>query len=120
MCVSLYRHWKTWNGFRGSLDVFVDAFLNDVAGYHTPAPKNVLGYWELSRARADSDGGSVLFIFYEEMKRDVASVIRRASAFLDRPVAEGDIPGLVDHLSFQKMQENSAVNAQEMMEVLTS
>ena len=60
---------------------------------------------------------NVCFITYEEMKNDLASVIRKVSAFLTRPVAEENIPSLVDHLSFDKMKKNKSVNKQEFVDV---
>ena len=51
------------------------------------------------------------------MKNDLASVIRKVSTFLSRPVAEENIPSLVDHLSFDKMKKNKSVNKQEFVEV---
>ena len=60
---------------------------------------------------------NVCFITYEEMKNDLASVIRKVSTFLTRPVAEEKIPSLVDHLSFDKMKQNKSVNKQEFVEV---
>ncbi len=53
------------------MDVFVDAFLNDVAGYYTPFLRHARDYWELQKT-ADN----ILFIFYEDMKRDLPKVIR--------------------------------------------
>ena len=60
---------------------------------------------------------NVCFITYEEMKSDLAAVVRKVSSFLGRPVPEQNIPALVDHLSFDKMKKNAAVNKQEFVEV---
>ncbi len=71
VCVSYYNHWRILEGFHGTMDVFVDAFLNDVAGYYTPFLRHARDYWELQKT-ADN----ILFIFYEDMKRDLPKVIR--------------------------------------------
>ena len=60
---------------------------------------------------------NVCFITYEEMKSDLAAVIRKVSKFLGYPVSEQSIPALLDHLSFDKMKKNAAVNKQEIVEV---
>ncbi len=112
MCVSYHSHWKIFEHFTGSFDVFLDAFLNDVAGYYTPFFKNVISFWELQKT-ADN----VMFIFYEDMKRDLPSVIRKVSKFLGKPVAEKDMDALCTHLSFDKMKNNAAVNKQEWVDV---
>ena len=72
---------------------------------------NFLEYWNMRNLE------NVCFITYEEMKNDLASVIRKVSTFLTRPVAEEKIPSLVDHLSFDKMKQNKSVNKQEFVEV---
>lgn len=51
------------------------------------------------------------------MKRDLPSVIRKVSGFLGKPVAEKDIPELTEHLSFDKMKKNDAVNKHEAVAV---
>ncbi len=111
VCVSYFNHWKILEGFHGSLDTFVDAFLGDVCGYYTPFLKHVREYWQLSK-RSDN----VLFIFYEDMKRDLKSVAKRVGDFLERPLDEGDVSSLVQHLSFENMRNNSAVNKQELVQ----
>ena len=72
---------------------------------------NFSEYWNMRHLE------NVCFITYEEMKNDLASVIRKVSTFLTRPVAEEKIPSLVDHLSFDKMKQNKSVNKQEFVEV---
>jgi hypothetical protein len=100
-------------GYYGSLQTFVDAFLNDVAGYYTPFIPHVLSYWN-----ARSRYSNLLFLTYEEMQKDLASVVRRAARFLGVPVPKGEaMAKLLDHLSFDKMKANDAVNKSDMIEV---
>ena len=61
---------------------------------------------------------NVCFITYEEMKKDLAAVIRKVSSFLGYSVSEQNIPSLVDHLSFDKMKNNVSVNKQDFVEVI--
>ena len=110
-CVSLKSHWKVLEGYKGSLDLMVDVFTGDIAGYYTPFFGHILGYWE----KRNED--NICFITYEEMKRDLPAVIRKVSAFLGKPVKEEDIPALADHLSFDKMKNNDAVNKSDVVEV---
>ena len=62
---------------------------------------------------------NVCFITYEEMKCDLAAVVRKVSSFLGHPVPEEKMATFVDHLSFDKMKKNAAVNKQDFVEVTT-
>jgi len=109
-CVSYHNHWKILEGYHGGFEAFAESFINDIAGYYSPFIHHVLEYWNMRHLE------NVCFITYEEMKNDLASVIRKVSTFLTRPVAEEKIPSLVDHLSFDKMKQNKSVNKQEFVE----
>lgn len=62
-CVSFHNHWRVLEGYTGSFETFVDAFLNDVCGYYTPFIKHVVDYWN----EAKNPGIHVLFIHYKEL-----------------------------------------------------
>ena len=109
--ITYFNHFKVLEGYTGSFETFADAFLKDECGYYTPFMQNVRGFWE-ARQRPN-----IMFITYEEMKRDLPSVIRRVSDYLGRPVAEADMPALADFLSFDKMRNNPAMNKQDSVEV---
>ena len=56
---------------------------------------------------------NILFITFEEMKRDLPSVIRRTAAFLNKTLTDEQVDRLTDHLSFKNMKSNKAVNKEE-------
>merc|ERR1719431_2292256 len=80
--VSFYNHWRIMSGFKGNFDIFFNAFIGDVCGFYTPFIKHVLGYYE---RRNDPN---ILFITYEDMKKDISEVIRRVATFLDKKLSE--------------------------------
>ena len=51
------------------------------------------------------------------MKHDLAKVIKRVSSFLNCPVPEDNMKHLVEHLSFDSMKKNAAVNKQDFVQV---
>ena len=49
-------------------------------------------------------------IWYEDMVKDLRSVINDVSGFLGKNVAEDKIDQLIEHLSFDTFKKNDAVN----------
>ena len=112
--VSYFNHYKVLEGYTGTFEALADAFIKNEGMHYAPFMDNVKGYWEKRREP------NILFITYEEMKRDLPDIIRKVSAFLGKPVAEKDIPELADFLSFNKMKANPAMNKQSVVDVSTS
>ncbi|XP_055691171.1 luciferin sulfotransferase-like [Lutzomyia longipalpis] len=53
---------------------------------------------------------NILFLTYEDMKRDLKEAIRKTSKFLGKIYNDDQINALEDHLSFKKMAVNKSVN----------
>ena len=109
-CVSFHNHWKVLSGYRENFETFAEAFLNDIAGFYSPFMQHVLEYWNMRHSE------NVCFITYEEMKTDLAAVIRKVGRFLGHPVPDDKISSLVEHLSFETMKNNKAVNKEEFLQ----
>jgi len=69
--------------------------------YWGPWPEHVDGWWRLARARRN-----VLFVHYEEMKRDFPAVCDRVAAFLGCVLSDEERGRVCDHCSFEYMQAN--------------
>lgn len=109
-CVSFYNHWKVLEGYEGTFEEFANAFLNDVAGYYSPIIHHAIEYWN------ERERENVCFVTFEDMKNDLPAVLRKVSKFLEKPLNEEQIKILAEHLSFDKMKTNKAVNKEETLE----
>lgn len=110
LCVSYYHYCKLLHGINGDFDQFVDLFL---AG-HTPMGsycKHVLPFWK----RSFDD--NVLFIKYEDMISDLPAVVRRSARFLNvsKQLDDASLQRLCDHLKFDSMQRNEAINLEKVL-----
>ncbi|KAH8318852.1 hypothetical protein KR074_007882 [Drosophila pseudoananassae] len=110
LCVSYYHYCKLLHGINGDFEQFVDLFLEG----HTPMGsywKHVLPFWKRSQDE------NVLFIKYEDMIKDLPSVVRRCARFLGVPnlLTTSSLQKLCDHLTFDKMRENKAVNLEKLL-----
>ncbi|XP_049944089.1 luciferin sulfotransferase-like [Schistocerca serialis cubense] len=107
--VSYYHHYNLWSDVSMSLDEFAQFFTEDLPMYN-PFWTHVLDFWNIRNEP------NVLFYSYEDMKADLASVIRRVGEFLGKPVPEEQMPKMLDHLSVEKMRANPHANHQHVAE----
>ncbi|KAL0268405.1 UNVERIFIED_CONTAM: hypothetical protein PYX00_010361 [Menopon gallinae] len=107
VAISYYHHHRLWNGYQGTLEDFVDAFLNDRVVYG-PYWTHLLTFMDLK------DKSHILINTYEEMKRDLPNVIRKTAKFLNVELSEKQIHDLNEHLSFKSMRSNKSVNYEEL------
>ncbi|KAJ8722511.1 hypothetical protein PYW07_003691 [Mythimna separata] len=85
-----------WNLFRRALFT------------QTPYFEHVKEAWE---KREDPN---MLFLFYEDLSKDLPASIRRVADFLGKQLNEEQMNRLCDHLSFENFKNNKSVNFEEL------
>ncbi|KAG8223340.1 hypothetical protein J437_LFUL001218, partial [Ladona fulva] len=104
VCVSFFHQVLRRGVFSGSLEDMADLFLGDNT---TMAPfwDHILTFWN---HRKDSN---ILFITYEDMKKDLPSIVNKVNNFLEKkPLTPESLSKICSHLSFESMKENHSVN----------
>ncbi|XP_041985138.1 luciferin sulfotransferase [Aricia agestis] len=109
MVVSYYHYCTLVHELKGSFEDFCDLFMRDRAPFG-PVWNHILGFWN---RRNDPN---VLFIKFEEMKRDLPEVVRKTAKFLNKEMSDEQVDKLCDYLSFKNMKTNRAVNLEAILE----
>ncbi|XP_017774557.1 PREDICTED: sulfotransferase family cytosolic 1B member 1-like [Nicrophorus vespilloides] len=111
-CVSYFHHCKLNEGFTGSFDDFWQLFVTGKLHY-TPFWGNVLGYWN----KRDSNN-NILFLTYEEVKRDLIGFIKKTAKFLGKELRGEQIDLLVDRLSYESVKARKPEHFEPIVEFL--
>ncbi|PNF21435.1 Sulfotransferase family cytosolic 1B member 1 [Cryptotermes secundus] len=109
-CVSYYHHCKILEGYSGSFDNYCKLFLGGSLCF-APFWPHVLNFWKRR------DEPNILFLKYEDLKKDLPAVIRKTAAFLGKDLNEEQVDLLAEHLSFARMKSNPAVNYEAAIEI---
>ncbi|KAL3882635.1 hypothetical protein ACJMK2_028959 [Sinanodonta woodiana] len=97
------RMMKPITRFQGSFDDFFKLFMQDKVPY-SPWWKHVLEFWQ------KKDEENVLFLKYEDLKKDLEGSIRRIAEFLDKPLSDLDVKKIAYHCQFENMKKNDSTN----------
>jgi hypothetical protein len=97
--MSLYHYNKNCTDQKDSLEKSLDDFLsgNLCAG---PFAEHHLLYMEMEK----QGYSNILYLSFEEMKRDLDGSIRKVQKFLGKNYEEAQIEQLKEHLSFENMK----------------
>jgi hypothetical protein len=106
-CVSRFHHARLLGSYGGDLETFCKMFLEGKVTYG-PYWSHILPFWQMR------GNPNLLLLKYEEMKHDLRKVIRQVSLFLERPLTDEQVEILNQHLTFDKMKQNPAVNYEEL------
>lgn len=75
-------------------------------------------YWNhLKEAWDRKTDSNILFIFYEDMTKDIHKSIEKISTFMGKSYSEAQVELLVEHLNFKSFKNNNCVNGFEMKKV---
>ncbi|KAG8228144.1 hypothetical protein J437_LFUL002800, partial [Ladona fulva] len=122
VAVSYYYHNRLFRtiGFQSDFSKFWDLFQRDSGLYQAvsePMFENVkrnfllwAPFWShVEEAWNLRTHPNMLFLFYEDMKKDLPSVIRKVAEFCNKILSEEQISKLSDHLKIEKLRNNPSM-----------
>ncbi|KAF2902890.1 hypothetical protein ILUMI_03295 [Ignelater luminosus] len=105
-CVSYYHHGTLLMTWRVCLENFAKVFMADKSHYGSYWG-HFWSYWNRRHLP------NLLVNKYEDMKADLPSTIKVVAKFLNKEISEEQVHLLCNHLSFQSMKKNPAVNFED-------
>ncbi|KAK4874519.1 hypothetical protein RN001_013879 [Aquatica leii] len=99
----LNRLFKT-QGYQGDFKQHVDFFMRNLLTW-SPYWCHLQEAWELRHSK------NLLFMFYEQMSKDLRQSIKKVSTFLEKDLSEKQLDKLENHLQFENFRNNESVNS---------
>ncbi|XKL63787.1 hypothetical protein PGB90_006151 [Kerria lacca] len=109
-CVSFYHHYKLLVRYNKDFEKFCEMFLHGCLKYE-PYWENVLGFWN------QRHNPNILILKFEDMKKDLRSVLIKTANFFGKNLTEDQIQKLIVLLSLQNMRENRSINQEPFIEI---
>ncbi|XP_046391228.1 sulfotransferase 1C4-like [Ischnura elegans] len=105
VAVSLYYQNRLLKdiGFEEDFDHYWDLFQRDLVLW-APFWSHVEEAWQLR------DHPNLLFLFYEDMNKDLESGIQKVAKFLNKSLSKAEVDKLVDHLSIESFRKNPSMS----------
>ncbi|XP_070495889.1 sulfotransferase 1C2-like isoform X2 [Chironomus tepperi] len=104
--VSWFHHHRHFHQYQGTKADFIEAFSKDLM-FFSPMNRHVLDFWKIR------DEPNILFLFFEDMKRNLEQEVKKTMKFLNKDYSQDQIDKLCTHLSFDSIKDNKTVNKNE-------
>ncbi|XP_021710675.1 sulfotransferase 1 family member D1 isoform X2 [Aedes aegypti] len=105
------HHYRHLHGYKGTNEAFLDGLLAEQVLWCPQVP-HTLDFWNIRNL------DYVLFNHYEEMKKDIMSVLRKTCKFLGKSYTDEQLEKLAQHLSFDIMKKNPTANQTQLVKAL--
>ncbi|XP_011883460.1 PREDICTED: sulfotransferase 1C4-like [Vollenhovia emeryi] len=89
--------------YQGTFEQFCDQFISNHTIYEP--------YWEhIKEAWTMRHRANMLFLFYEDLIKDLPETIKKVSAFLGKTYSDEQVAKLEEHLKIENFRKNDMVN----------
>jgi len=99
------------NDYQGTKEDFLKAFVEDLM-FYSPMNDHVQVFWKIK------DQAHILFLFFEDMKRNLDTEVKKVMKFMDKDYSQDQIDKLCNHLSFDSIKNNKMINKADTLKHL--
>ncbi|CAG9829244.1 unnamed protein product [Diabrotica balteata] len=110
------KKWFLCSGFEGQVHEFYNFAVRPSDVFIITFPRSVLfaPYWEhIKEGWNRRHEENVLFLFYEDLKKNLRPSIKKLSSFLEQSYSEEEYDILEDYVNIENFRNNKAVNSDE-------
>ena len=100
VAVSYYHHYCNYLDYTGSFNEFYESHFLNLKAQDGSWFRHISGWMK------EKDNPNVLFLRYEDMKKDLESIIRKIIKFCELDVKEKDMPRILERCSFEYMKQH--------------
>lgn len=100
--ISFYHYYRHVYQYEGTKDEFLSLFLDGLTEFGLQTT-HIMDFWKIRHEP------NILFLTYEDMKRDLKEVINRVVKFLGKTITDKQLEDLEKHLHIDSMRENVTV-----------
>lgn len=97
VALSFFHYYKTTYKYAGTMNDFLSLYLSGLIEFGSQT-SHIMDFWNLRHEP------NVLFLTYEEMKKDLKKVIRIVAAFLEKAITNAQVEELFEYLQFDQMK----------------
>ena len=106
--MSWYHHHRHLHEYKGTKEDFIEAFVKNLM-FYLPMNEHVIDFWNIR------DEPNILFLFFEDMKRNLDQEVKKVMKFLDKNYSQEEVDKLCVHLSFESIKNNKNINKDEVL-----
>ncbi|XP_063381130.1 sulfotransferase 1B1-like [Cydia fagiglandana] len=108
VAVSFYHLSRAIFNYVGDFKTYWNLFVKDLV-FFSPFFPHLKEAWALRHHK------NMLFIFYEDMTKDLSSVIKRVASFFGKKFTNEEIAQLCQHLDINNFRKNRKVNEERLL-----
>ena len=112
VCVSLFHHLGLLEKLSTPFELMAKLFARGVTVYYGPIDLHLESFY-----KSTHNTDRILFLTYEDMKKDQQCEIQRVAKFLNHGITEDRLESLSNHLCFKNFKNTPSLNKEKRIKI---